>query len=508
MADQMRFDHLTPDLTPHLWNLGARGLNFQRAYASSPICPASRASLLTGLSPWRHGLRGYGPMAPKYTVELPDFFAKHGYRTASIGKTHFGEKENGEPQMRGFQEVHRYEGIENVKDEYLQYFEHEMPGQDPLKSGNLTCKLSAPGGNHTGWCWNTWIGTVYEFQEQLHPTTWTADLAIRWLQARGRDSEPWLLKVSFHRPHSPYDPPQRFFEKVGLPPQPVAKAKADRGNRSWDDMYRQYGRGACTWNGRADTWCGEISSDELEKTRRAYRASVAHVDEEIGRVLQAADLTNTWVVFVADHGDMQMDHYLWRKTVPYEGAVHIPMILTWPLRSSHATPGHRYDLVELRDVLPTLASAVGLGKSPELAALDGLDMTCAMLPTASCGREILELEADSGFAEPAIYHWNALTNGAEKYVRFASGSEQLFNLSSDPREEQDLSKLPRFNSRMAYWRDQLARLYQASHRGEDWVNEAGELVRRTKFGPSSIYSPNYQTATSASFLRRHVRRRA
>ncbi|MEN6498582.1 MAG: sulfatase-like hydrolase/transferase, partial [Thermoguttaceae bacterium] len=76
MADQLRGDCLGADgnraiHTPHLDRLAAEGARFRCAYSSVPSCTPARAELLTGLSPWHHGMLGYGRVALEYPREMP-----------------------------------------------------------------------------------------------------------------------------------------------------------------------------------------------------------------------------------------------------------------------------------------------------------------------------------------------------------------------------------------------------------------------------------------------------
>jgi len=68
----------------------SEGLRMKYSWSSTPTCTPARAALLTGQSPWNHGMIGYGAIAQSYAVEMPTILAKAGYFTYAIGKNHFG----------------------------------------------------------------------------------------------------------------------------------------------------------------------------------------------------------------------------------------------------------------------------------------------------------------------------------------------------------------------------------------------------------------------------------
>lgn len=83
-----------------------------------------------------------------------------------------------------------------------------------------------------------------------------------------------------------------------------------------------------------NAWCGEMPEDEMTLTRRAYTALVNFIDEQVERLynelVERRFLERTWVVWFSDHGDCLGDHYLWRKSYPYECSVRMPLLLRWP----------------------------------------------------------------------------------------------------------------------------------------------------------------------------------
>ena len=241
--------------------------------------------------------------------------AAAGYASASVGKNHYYNaaympNATSPPPSHGWPQQFLYDGLGNGMtqqevDTYDRWFHTISGGQDPLKTGEPLMD------------WNSWNGAPYVYNESWHPTAWVGETARAWLanhSAHGNGS-PFFLKVSFHRPHSPYDPPERLLNATPaseLPPVYVG------GN--WDAEYA----GPSQWCGPddSDAWCGAMPEPNFTLARRAYRANIKFVDEQVGALLADLDslgLANeTWVFFVSDHGDGQGDHHFWRKGFPYE----------------------------------------------------------------------------------------------------------------------------------------------------------------------------------------------
>ncbi len=449
MADQHRGDCFGADgnkfaHTPVLDRLASDGIRFRHAYSSTPTCTPARSALLTGCSPWGHGMLGYGRVAGSYPVEMPAAIRALGYQTLGIGKMHWSHQRN----LHGFHrtildESGRVESPGFISD-YRAWFASEAPNLNP---------------DATGIGWNDYKGGVYKLPESLHPTRWTADVATRFIDGYA-GADPFFLKVSFARPHSPYDPPQRwwdFFAKRELPSPRVA---------GWAAKYAERN------STRDDIWHGRVPDGESRNARIGYYGSVSFVDEQIGRIVESLEkkkiLDETFIVYISDHGDMTGDHNLWRKSYAYEPSARIPMIVRGPGAARgrvEMTPA------EIRDVLPTFIEAAG-GVSPK--EVEGQSLL-------RLKRDWIDLEHDVCY-NPSN-HWNALTDGRWKYVYHAqTGEEQCFDLSNDPMEMNDLAGSSR---ETAKWRSRM--VAHLEPRGEEWV-KGGQLVARPK---SQLYSPNY-----------------
>jgi hypothetical protein len=158
------------------------------------------------------------------------------------------------------------------------------------------------------------------------------------------------LKVSFIRPHSPYDPPERFMRRYAEAELPAARVG------KWAARYEARN------SDRDDIWRGKLPDAEVRRSRQGYYGSISHVDEQIGRVLETLErrgmLEETLIVFTSDHGDMTGDQNLWRKSYPYEPSAHIPMRMRWPSGMLSGARGQTFaQPVELRDILPTFLDA-------------------------------------------------------------------------------------------------------------------------------------------------------
>lgn len=463
MTDQHRFDAVgyinQAVATPNLNSLAHEGIVFRNAYSSTPSSTPARAGLLTGQSPWMHGMLGYGQVAEKYPNEMPMMLKNVGYYTVGVGKMHWFPQRN----LHGFNktildESGRVESKDFISD-YRLWFAQQAPDLNP---------------DATGIGWNDHAAKAYALPETLHPTVWTAKTAIEEIQKSGSNS-PLFIKISFARPHSPYDPPQRFLELYGdrKIPEPAVG--------DWDNEYK-------TANSASDAAWGDFGVEHAINSRKHYYASITFIDEQIGLIIKALKekgiYDNTLILFTSDHGDMLGDHYLWRKTYAYEGSAHIPMLIKLPKGIKSAVkPGSAIDNpVELRDVLPTFLDAAGVVKPNNM---DGQSMLKLIRKKHTPWRSYIDLEHTTTYF--AHNYWCALTDGKIKYIWFFDGNEQLFDLRNDPYEKHDLSKSEKYIQTLRKWHG-----YMVDHlkdRGDEFVKN-GQLIIRPK---AMLYSPNYPT---------------
>ncbi|MDE3199091.1 MAG: arylsulfatase [Acidobacteriota bacterium] len=475
MADQLRADWLgcygnSAVYTPNLDRIARQGVRFTAAYSSTPSCTPARSALLTGLSPWNHGMLGYTNMARAYPFEKPRAMAEAGYYTTVVGKNHFNPIRN----------AHGYHQM--LLDEHCSYW-LDKAEHDPraAASPEERCDYEAwfwsqmPAGNPhaTGLSWNDWRGREFALPERLHPTAWTGDTAVNFLNGYERQ-EPFFLKVSFIRPHSPYDPPARLMRRYADAGLPGAQAG------QWAERFRARS------DSSNEIWHGEMPAADVRRSRQAYSGSVSHVDEQIGRILETLDrrrmLDETLILFLSDHGDMLGDQHLWRKSYAYEQSSRIPMLLRFPAGVLPEARGTvRPEPVELRDILPTFLDAAG---APASRRLDGRSLLDLVRNEGRGWREWIDLEHNVCYSPSN--HWNALTDGKRKYIFHArDGEEQYFDLESDPRELTDLAGDARHAAPLREWRGRM--VAHLAERGDEFVKN-GRLALRSK---GRMTSPNF-----------------
>lgn len=325
--------------TPNLDALAARGVRFDQAYCNSPVCVPSRTSVLSGRYPHELGVwhnDGVYPNRPPDTntavsaghPTFPEALADSGYRTVSLGKTHT-------PLPSVWQEEVYEPHAENG------YHDYDCHGQ--LRE-QLDPAVLMPGPPYAV------MSGVYPSERT--PTTELTDLAVQWLESEGRSDEPWLLRVSYLMPHTPVMPPPSFAGRFD-----PADFAYDAEHDTVDDAMSPYERYV------ADIQRGaELSPDEVARARASYWDVVAHLDDEVGRVLSTIDDLNltgdTIVVFDTDHGTMLGELGVWQKHVFADPSLRVPLIMSWP---GHLPEDEvRSDINELVDRGRTLLGLCGV----------------------------------------------------------------------------------------------------------------------------------------------------
>jgi arylsulfatase A-like enzyme len=418
--------------TPHLDMLKKQGVFFDKAYSAVPSCIAARASLMTGLSQKNHGRVGYQDGVPwEYKHTVASELKNADYHTHCVGKMHVYPIR----KRLGFDDVKLHDG----------YLHHCRVGSIPYNQSFFNCDDYLPWLREqvnsiadiidTGLDCNSSVARPWPYPEYTHPTNWVVTQAIDFLK-RKDPTCPFFLKTSFVRPHSPLDPPQTYYdmyinEDIPLPPI---------GDWAKQDDKVQNGL-------NINCIEGKIKPKALKRALAAYYGCITHIDHQIGRLLQAlfdsGDLHNTVILFVSDHGELLGDHNLFRKVFPYEGSSGIPFILSDPGDVLGIEKNQvRHDLVELRDLMPTI-----------------LDIADVTIPDSIDGKSVLKLIKDEesckwrnyihGEHSFGGYSNQYIVTKKDKYIWYSqSGREQYFDLINDPNELENKINTKEYQSRI------------------------------------------------------------
>jgi len=375
--------------TPNLDRLVQEGTVFERAYCmgglTGAVCMPSRAMILSSLSLFRvrHDLKGQ--------ATWPELLRRAGYQTFATGKWHNGA----ESLARSF---------ESAKAVFLGGMcNHlQVPVRD-LEAGKLGPKR---------------IGK--KFSSELF-----ADAAVEFLRRRDR-SRPFCLYVAFTAPHDPRMPPRRFLEpyRKNPPPIPVNFMPAhpfDNGELTIrDEQLAPWPR----------------TPEVVQEHLAAYYGMIAHMDAQIGRILDALEETgagaDTLIVFTSDQGLAVGSHGLMGKQNLYEHSMRVPLIFAGLDVPKNV---RRKALCYLLDLGPTVCGFAGV-KPP--APIDGIDLRPAIRSPERAARSEVLLAYRSFQRAVCGPRW--------KLIRYPQiNKTQLFDLETDPYELKNLDGGGRFD---------------------------------------------------------------
>jgi len=350
-------------VTPNLDALAARGMRFNRAYCNQAVCAPSRFTLMLGSHSTSTGLYGLGSQLRQIVPEavtLPQFFARHGYRTESLGKVfHIGHGNLGDPKSFSVPHFH---------DKVIEY-------NDPRSTdgGKLTREEALFTNQKLGKIRSLPRGAAFESpqaRDEDYADGRVAKETIRRLQAaKKRADTPFFIVAGFVRPHLPFSVPKRYWDKYD--PQKLPMPKYETAPRGAPAVAMKRGGEIKAY--KPVPVQGEIDDALKRKLIHGYYASVSYVDAQIGKVLKALDdlklSDETIVVLWGDHGFHLGDLGIWTKHTNYEQANRIPICIAAP---GVTRPGSTTEqLTETVDLYPTLAELAGLPQPQGPQAING-----------------------------------------------------------------------------------------------------------------------------------------
>ncbi len=407
--------------TPHLDQLAREGTRFATAYTVAPICTPSRYSFFTGRYAHVHGSTDNSTPPREPQVLLPCILKQAGYQTAISGKLHFISPPNID---YGFDYFWSYKDEGSGKlPSWPEYIEEQYGKGAQKKSLQTQPFPNDPLGKDLG---------KLTYPNADSQTSWITARALDFLDRRDK-AKPFFLFVSYLDPHSPshlcepyWSMYQNEYDPEGIPLPPTFK----------QDLSKPLATNASRHG---------VNDPKIVKAMTAaYYAKVTMVDDNVGwllRQLRKQGLAeNTLIVFTADHGNMLGDLNRWFKGVMYEGSARIPLLMKAPAASAFAAQFNRghvvSNIVESIDVMPTLCEMAGV-PLPE-QGIQGRSMTALVAGKAGDWKERAFAERGSSMVRTQQYKLicDDRKNAGE------SGEYELYDLSKDPMETQNLATDP------------------------------------------------------------------
>ena len=323
--------------TPNIDKLAKRGVRFTSAYATAPICNASRISLITGCYQQRQGQYWYsGPgLHNPEIATVAEILEEHGYATGYVGKFHHGSSDKsagrGFPLNHGFQYFYGFSGGTKHYLHHGKEYENRKLHEGPM-----------------------WVQ-----REQQDVEGFTTELFGEKSREfiRKNKTQPFYLHISFNAVHNfAHQLPKEYLKEKGL------KGFADR--KPNEDYWE---------------WRKKIGYPAHPEGRAYYLDQLHFLDREIGLImneLKTQGLSDhTAIIFVSDNGGSLVTYannggLKGGKYTLFEGGTRVPMIVAYP--SAFETNIVSDSIVSTMDLLPTICKLTGTSTP---AGLDGIDMS-------------------------------------------------------------------------------------------------------------------------------------
>ena len=442
MTDQQRADALgiagnSIIQTPNLDRLAKQGAFFRNTYTQCAVCAPARATMLTGHTIEKNGIRTNSIWRDQPDLEvmtMPTFdevLHEQGYTCAYFGKWHCPER-----PLKVYSEhiSHR---------DYKPYVNQHVPFVEP-KEGQLISTESGraytpnPIDKHYGMHYQEVLDKRKRerfAQTELHGVsnippehTSTAVVCKKTIEAiKKYQDRPFSITTSINFPHAPMIPIQSYAELYDPAEMPVPASIADKMDNS------PY----VAANGRLNS-TEYADPDKIGYMIANYYALVTEIDHWVGKILETLDecglSDNTLVIFTSDHGEMLGSHGMREKNVFYEESSRVPLMVRFPREIKKGTVVERY--VTHLDLFATILDYTGAGKGEKS---DGRSLRDLIEGKESDRPDYVVTEWN--FRGDVISNYLVVHEGWKLMVPYSETSpviNALYDLNTDPHETNNL----------------------------------------------------------------------
>ncbi|EMA33306.1 sulfatase-like hydrolase/transferase, partial [Halobiforma nitratireducens] len=444
LTDQERYDLSAPAGPPveteTMDRLSSEGVRFERAFTPISICSSARASLLTGQFPHGHGMVNNCHEDDAIRANLPagiptfsQLLAANGYDCTYTGKWHVGRDQG--PETFGFSYLGGSdEHHDDIDDAFATYREERGV---PLGEVDLEEEVYT-GENPRNSSEGTFVAATTPIDVEETRAWFLAERTIEAIESHADgddDTGPFFHRADFYGPHHPYVVPEPYAsmydpDEIDLPD---SYAETYDGKPQVHENYLHY-RGVAGFD--RDLWAEAIAK---------YWGFATLIDDQLERVLAALDdaglSDETVVVHASDHGDFVGAHRQFNKgPLMYDDTYRIPLQIRWPGRIEPGTVCPKP--VHLHDLAPTFLELAGVS-IPESFHARSLVPVLENVGDVPDGLEW----PDSVFAqyhgdEFGLYSQRLVRTDRYKYVYNSPDVDELYDLTADPAELQNLIDHP------------------------------------------------------------------
>jgi arylsulfatase A-like enzyme len=443
LTDDQRFDALgyvgNPlASTPEMDKLAEQGTFFLQAMVTTPICAASRASILTGLYERSHNYNFQtGNIRKEYMdVAYPLLLKKAGYHTGFFGKFGVG-----------------YSDFEKQFDDYEVYD----------RNNNYSDKR--------GYFYKTIKG------DTVHLTRYTGQKAIDYINKQSSD-QPFCLSLSFSAPHAHDSAEDQYFWQKssakhleGITVPPAAKSGDEDFNRLPEIVREGFNR--TRWYWRYDT------PDKYQHSLKGYFRMIKGIDDEIAKIRRTLEEKglekNTVIILMGDNGYFLGERQLAGKWLMYDNSIRVPLIIYDPAAMAH------YDIddqVLNIDVPSTILDLAGITRPSQYQGQSLKPLVYGKQQLYNREKVFIEHIWDFENIPPS----EGVRTLAWKYFRYVNDKEieELYNIAQDPEEKNNLINDLESRKKLSELRiatDRLAQKFSNKYRqgpnqlSVEWIRE-------------------------------------
>ncbi|MCH8193364.1 MAG: sulfatase [Planctomycetes bacterium] len=378
--------------TPNIDRLATQGMRFTDAYAAAPVCSPTRAAIMTGLSPARLAITNHIPDQKRFQPDNATLRSAETVNFLALDYVTIAEHLKRAGYATAFIGKWHLSGTRSEMKTAEPKRRPEYQGFDRNVGG---CCYGGPPSYFEPYR----IPSIKPKQEGAYLTDRLADETIDFM--RGHQDRPFFIALWNYTVHWPMQAPQPLIDKYS-------------------------------------------SRTGLKDTR--YAAMIEAMDGAIGRILKALDelelAEETLVVFTSDNGAFggvtDLTPLRAAKGYLYEGGIRVPLIVRWP---GHIEPGSicRTPVISM-DFYPTLLEVAGIQRQPH-EPLDGESLLPLFKQTGPLRRTAIYFHYPNYAFHRSNRLGGAIRIGDYKLIeRYEDGSVELYHLSKDIGEQEDLSK--------------------------------------------------------------------